>query len=1366
MDKNITRHPGHYIREHILPKGMSVAQAAKKLGVGRPALSNMLNGKAALSPGMATRIERVFGENARTLVDMQTAYEADIAKNRITAATTKPYVPPFLQIKANHIEDWAGDLAARSKLAVFLRTLVNSTGDKLTKVEFPGNDDSERPGWDGCVEAGEANPWIPEGKSGWEFSVCQNPKTKAGKDYAKSVKQSSADERKETTFIFVTPRRWPHKNSWEKERRKEKKWKDVRVYDANNLEEWLEQSIPAQIWFAGESKTDISLDGVRLLEACWEKWKADCKPELSPELFVPAIKELQSSAKEKLLNPSGSPLTISADSAQEAFAFLYCLFLKDNTGLSHLRDSIVVFDKPEQLAKLVSKSPNFIFVTSSRQVERELAQHVKNLRSIIVYPRNAANIAPDITLETLNYESFSGALKAMGCDGDKIDSLARESGKSLTVLRRRLSNIAAVQTPDWASDRLVAKSLIPFLFAGAWEIKNNADEAIMELLSDQWSYKELEGQFAALRQFEDALVWSAGSYCGLVSKIDVLFAISKDITESDIQRFLKVARLVLSEDDPSLDLPEDQRWAAVFYGKKRAVSSTLKDGICETLILLSVHGNQLFKERLNIDLEIETGRLIKKLLTPLTVRTLETQSENFPMYAEAAPEAFLDILEKDLESDMPLLFSLMRPVSDALFGRCYRTELLWALESLAWFEKYLSRVVLVLGRLSQQNINDNWVNRPENSLNSIFQYWMPQTSVDIEKRIAAFELLAKEFPDVAWRIGIEQFYDGLRIGDYSYKPRWRTDGRGHGEPVTCEEKNKFVFHVLNMAIDWKHHNRQTLTDLVQGVRRCDKKDQNKIWDLIEQWSKNAPEEDKSWVREKIRVIAFTRHATRQKQKGHRKKINSNRARQVYELLAPSDVILKHEWLFLNHWVEEPIEEIEEEEMNLDERGERIANMRQAALKEILQHRGKHGLIEIAERGKAAYVIGRLVTKIYKTSKDLIDIIRFVLDYGSFADENSHRFLICGILRSLPDDRAKKTLPELIENLQEDELVPVFVLCPFSRLTWKELGKLDEETQKKYWQNVQPDIGARNTGDDLKYAVDKLIEVRRPRSAFSLIRFCMDKIQPKQLMELLFATGNREKDSESVDMHNLEPYTIRKALETLSGSGEIDISDLSALEFKYIDVFDMKDGKIPNLEIQIERHPELYVHTIAFAYKRSDGGDDPEELEAMNENHKKIRSINSYKVLEKLARFHGHDKDGKQNSSEIVNWVRQVRAGCKKLARERACDHVLGKLFSTAFKEDEEVWLNEHVRDALEQVINEEMSISLKTALYNKRGVHTRGKGGDQERRIAERFRKQVDALQYTHPKIARVLNKLVETYEHEAEWHDAEDAVRKRLWNW
>ena len=68
-------------------------------------------------------------------------------------------------------------------------------------------------------------------------------------------------------------------------------------------------------------------------------------------------------------------------------------------------------------------------------------------------------------------------------------------------------------------------------------------------------------------------------------------------------------------------------------------------------------------------------------------------------------------------------------------------------------------------------------------------------------------------------------------------------------------------------------------------------------------------------------------------------------------------------------------------------------------------------------------------------------------------------------------------------------------------------------------------------------------------------------------------------------------------------------------------------------------------------------------------------------------------------------------------------------------------------------------------MRNKRGACFRGRGGDQERQIAERFRKQVDALQYTHTKIAKVLNRLVEAYEHEADWRDAEDVGGKRLWN-
>jgi addiction module HigA family antidote len=158
------RHPGIRIRTEVIPRGMSVTEAAQLIGVGRPALSNLLNGNAALSADMAARLEKAFKKYSRKeLLEMQAKYDAALAKTN-APADTKAYVPPFLGIKANQIEAWIDhNIPARTRLSVFLRTLVHSTGNGLTKVDFPGNDDAERPGWDGYVEADEATIWIPAG---------------------------------------------------------------------------------------------------------------------------------------------------------------------------------------------------------------------------------------------------------------------------------------------------------------------------------------------------------------------------------------------------------------------------------------------------------------------------------------------------------------------------------------------------------------------------------------------------------------------------------------------------------------------------------------------------------------------------------------------------------------------------------------------------------------------------------------------------------------------------------------------------------------------------------------------------------------------------------------------------------------------------------------------------------------------------------------------------------------------------------------------------------------------------------------------------------------------------------------------------
>ena len=81
-------HVGGFVKHEIVaPLNITVTDAAKALGVTRPALSALLNEHVALSPEMALRIEKAFGVSMDTLMRMQNSY--DIAKARKGAKAIK-----------------------------------------------------------------------------------------------------------------------------------------------------------------------------------------------------------------------------------------------------------------------------------------------------------------------------------------------------------------------------------------------------------------------------------------------------------------------------------------------------------------------------------------------------------------------------------------------------------------------------------------------------------------------------------------------------------------------------------------------------------------------------------------------------------------------------------------------------------------------------------------------------------------------------------------------------------------------------------------------------------------------------------------------------------------------------------------------------------------------------------------------------------------------------------------------------------------------------------------------------------------------------------------------------------------------------
>lgn len=76
-------HPGLAIRHDCLePMGLSLTEAAEKLGVSRKRLSSIVNGHAGISPAMAIRLDRVFGGGTATWHQLQAAYDLAQADKR------------------------------------------------------------------------------------------------------------------------------------------------------------------------------------------------------------------------------------------------------------------------------------------------------------------------------------------------------------------------------------------------------------------------------------------------------------------------------------------------------------------------------------------------------------------------------------------------------------------------------------------------------------------------------------------------------------------------------------------------------------------------------------------------------------------------------------------------------------------------------------------------------------------------------------------------------------------------------------------------------------------------------------------------------------------------------------------------------------------------------------------------------------------------------------------------------------------------------------------------------------------------------------------------------------------------------------
>jgi addiction module HigA family antidote len=1340
---------GAHIRQHVIPPGLSVKAAAIKLGVGRPALSNLLNGNAALSPDMAARLEKAFGANQNELLALQAEADRDLRQRENKAVTARAYVPHFLSIKARQIEAWADGLDARQHLAVLLRKLIHSTGQQLRHVDFPGFDNAERKGADGFIESDAVTAWIPEDTSYWEFGVSRDAETKANDDYRARTKAVPASDRSRSTFVFVTPRNWPGKTEWARTKRASGGWKTVRALDASDLEQWLEESVSAQMWLA--ERLALPVTGFETLDSCWHRWSTASEPPLTPEIFAPSIAAYCSSFKAWLEKPSDRPFIVAADSRGEALAFLSCLF-RDEEIPTQARDIAVVFDSSQTLRTLGAASAPFIPIAFTEETERELAPLYRRLHCIVIRPRNAVDSDPDIALDLLGHEAFDRALTAMGIGRDEADRLEAESGRSPTILRRRLSKIDAIRTPEWAGDATIARSLIPMTLVGAWHAKSKADTEILAILVDG-SYQEVEETVARLLRFDDCPVWSIGEYRGVASKIDSLFAVRNAVTERDLHEFITLAEYVLAETDPALDLPEDKRWAAGAYGKVRDHSSALRRGVCETLVLLSVHGNNLFGDRLGVNVEAAVSRLITRLLSPLTRDKLLSHDNDLPRYAEAAPDAFFKIFEEDLRTPEPIALGLLKPSSGGIFGGCPRTGLLWALECLAWKPENLARVSAILAQLSRIKIEDNYANTPIGTLSSIFRAWIPQTAASLDERSKVLEMLTKRFPEIGWKICLQQIDPRSSSGDYNSRPRWRSDASGAGQPVSDQERYLFARKALDLALAWPHHSADTLGDLVECLEGMPEADIATVWDKIDTWSAaESDEAPRAKLRERIRRFAFTRRGSRRELKPAAR----NRAQAAYEKLAPHDPAIRHAWLFANQWVEESTEELEDETLDYTQREEKIHRQRTKAMKEIWNDRGFEGVAALLRGSNAPHTVGQYAALSGPVSA-APEFLRQCLSLTGDAERSADACMY-GFLVSLDAAVRSSLLAAVASGADADRVVRLFRCAPFAQETWRDLNQYPDTIRDRYWREVVPQW-YRHTDTELNEIVDSFLQVDRPRAAFLAVHRNWKEIETSRLKRLLRAIAN---SPEPAGHYKLDAHDVAEAVHSLDGRSGVSPDEMVQLEFMFLDALDRSNHGIPNLERQLAESPNFFVQAVAIVFNRDDNAEDPPELRIDDPDKAAAAAPAVYRLLNRARRIPGTDADGNVRLTELSAWLKQARELCSQAGRLDFGDYRIGELLSKARAGDDGIWPCPPVCEAMEAIASQRIAEGFSTGVRNARG-DWRGEGGAQERDLAAKYRGWAQERAADYPYVGSILHDIANSYEREAEREDSRSKLRKRL---
>ena len=324
-----------------------------------------------------------------------------------------------------------------------------------------------------------------------------------------------------------------------------------------------------------------------------------------------------------------------------------------------------------------------------------------------------------------------------------------------------------------------------------------------------------------------------------------------------------------------------------------------------------------------------------------------------------------------------------------------------------------------------------------------------------------------------------------------------------------------------------------------------------------------------------------------------------------------------------------------------------------------------------------------------------------------------------------------------------------------------MNQQEREVRKKYWLEVTPLPGTRVTAEELTELADRLLDVGRPRAAFSALSLALDGVETSRLRRLLNGVVAGPEPDRSIQ---LDAYSVCRAIESLNKRTGVTRDEVADLEFVFFEVLKRYEHGVPNLERRIAEDAGYFVWLVALVYKRKDGREDPNGWPVSNLDNKVALSQLAFSVLTEVAAMPGSMLGQDEIDVESLRgWVSDVRRQGTECGRGEAADISIGQLLAQKPPENGGSWPSRPICEVMEAVATEGIASGFYAGVANSRGAVMRAEGGGQERELAARYRVWAEPLYFEFPFVSQVLERIAKSYDQEAAYWDSEAELGKRM---